>query len=60
MPGELGGRRTRRRFPTREQAEMWVKESESIREIEGLKTRGHRVEQSGQPNLFFCEERLSK
>jgi hypothetical protein len=32
--GRIGGRRIRRRFPTQEQAEMWVKENESIREIE--------------------------
>ena len=38
--GRIGGRRIRRRFPTQEQAEMWVKENESIREIEGLKTMG--------------------
>jgi hypothetical protein len=32
--GRIGGRRIRRRFPTQEQAEMWVKENESIREFE--------------------------
>ena len=36
--GAIAGRRLRRRFATQEQAEAWVQEIESIRQVEGQKT----------------------
>jgi hypothetical protein len=44
--GRIGGRRIRRRFPTQEQAEMWVKENESI----------SRVRVSSPAHFFVCQQ----